>query len=137
MSKRHENYAIVDHKPLGIGGQAEVFRARDKKSDAMIAIKRIKPGLRRDKDVIARMRREIEVQTSLKHQNVMPILDSSIAFDWYTMPIAQRVVGKLATPVDDETLIQIVDACARGLLAAHNNQYIHRDLTPNNILLIW
>ena len=82
------------------------------------------------------MRREIEVQTDLDHPNIMPVLDHSSSYVWYTMPLAIQLVGKLTPPVDHQRLLQIVENCARGLEATHQKGYIHRDLTPNNILLL-
>lgn len=135
MSKPHENYAL-DPKPLGIGGQAEVFWARDKRTNTMVAFKRLLHSLRNDNDAIARMRREIEVQTAVQHRNVMPVFDHSESFYWYTMPVADKILGRLPTPVGDETLFQVIEDCANGLIIAHEQGYVHRDLTPNNILLI-
>ncbi len=66
----------------------------------------------------------------------MPVLDHSDFYVWYTMPIADKIVGKLPVPIDDMTLLQIVEDCANGLMVAHEKGCIHRDLTPNNILFI-
>ena len=100
----------------------------------MVALKRIIN--RNDDEAIARMRREIEVQTSLIYPNVMPILDYSTSYVWYTMPIAAQVLGKLKTPIDENLIFNIVNDCAQGLLASHSMGYIHRDITPNNIFLV-
>lgn len=115
---------------MGKGGQAEVFQARDKLTNNTVAFKRV---ITKDIDSIARLKREIEVQESLKHPNIMPVLDHSTAYHWYTMPLAVRVLGQLLTPIDDQTLLEIVNDCATGLLVAHQKGYVHRDLSPNNI----
>lgn len=85
----------MDPQPLGIGGQAEVFRARDKRTDEIVALKRV---LNRYDETIARMKREIDVQTSISHPNVMPILDHSTSYVWYTMPLAAQVLGNMHPP---------------------------------------
>jgi serine/threonine-protein kinase len=102
----------------------------------LVAFKRVRAQFRADQDVMARIRREIDVQSSITHPNIMPILDHSEKFYWYTMPIAATSVGKLSTPVDDETLCQIIEDCANGLAFAHGKRCIHRDLTPNNVLYL-
>jgi len=132
VSSRKEKYAL-DPKPLGRGGQAEVYPARDKRNGDRVALKRL---IEQNEESIARMKKEIEVQRSITHPNVMPIFDYSDHYCWYTMPIATKVLGKLQTPIDEESLFAIVKDCAQGLLASHSLGYIHRDLTPNNIFLL-
>ncbi len=132
MSSRKEKYAL-EPKPLGRGGQAEVYPARDKRNGNMVALKRL---IDKNEESVARMKREIEVQSSLIHPNVMPILDYSDHYYWYTMPIASRVLGQMQPPIDENILFVIVNDCAQGLLASHSIGCIHRDLTPNNIFLL-
>ena len=110
-----------------------VFPARDKRTGARIALKRL---INTDEVAVARMKREIEVQTSLVHPNIMPILDFSTSYVWYTMPIASQVLGKLQPPLDENIIFDVVHDCAQGLLASHEMRCIHRDLTPSNIFFL-
>jgi serine/threonine protein kinase len=135
MSKDHENY-ILQPSPIGSGGQAEVFVARHRNTGEIVAFKRVLKELQYNEEAMARMRREIDVQTSVKHLNVMPVLDYSKTYHWYTMPLAKQVVSRLSIPVDETTLFEIVEHCATGLKSAHEANYVHRDLTPSNILQI-
>jgi serine/threonine protein kinase len=80
------------------------------------------------------MRHEIEVQTDINHANIMPVYDFSTSYRWYTMPIAHTNLYKMTTPVDEFVLFEIIQQCAYGLAAAHAKGYIHRDLTPSNIM---
>lgn len=95
FKSQKEKY-ILNHRPLGEGGQAKVFMARDRVTGEIVALKRVPP---RDSDAIARMRREIEVQTKIKHPNIMPVLDHSQNYHWYTMPLANKILGKLEPPL--------------------------------------
>jgi serine/threonine protein kinase len=133
MGKPHVNYAL-EPKPMGIGGQAEVFRARDKRTNQLVAFKRLLPNLRMDQDAIARMRREIDVQSVIKHPNIMPILDYSEHYYWYTMPLAEKSLMDMPTPIEYLQILQIIEEIASGLEFAHQLGNIHRDITPRNIL---
>ena len=134
FDSRKARYALSP-RPIGEGGQAQVFEARDRSTNTFIALKRLRSS--RDAEAIARMRREIDVQSTINHLHVMPVLDYSSQYQWYTMPLAEQSLGKLLVPIDtDELLIEIIESCVKGLAEAHTNGYIHRDLTPNNILQI-
>ena len=72
MSKEHPTY-ILEPSPIGLGGQAEVFVARHRYTGEIVAFKRVLKELQYNEEAMARMRREIDVQTSIKHLNVMPV----------------------------------------------------------------
>jgi hypothetical protein len=127
-----KNYAL-DPRPIGRGGYAEVFRARHKKSGVVVAFKR---ALDNDEDSAARLRREIEEQSKLVHPHVMPILDHSKTFGWFTMPCAMGDLEKLRPELDDAMLVEMLDQAAQGLAAAHALGLVHRDVTPRNILAL-
>lgn len=133
MGKPHANYAL-EPKPMGIGGQAEVFRACDKRTNQIVAFKRLLPNLRMDQDAVARMRREIDVQSGITHPNIMPILDYSEHYYWYTMPLAEKSLMDMLTPIEYMKILQIIEEIASGLEFAHQMGNIHRDITPRNIL---
>jgi serine/threonine protein kinase len=129
--RTYKDFYTLDAKPLGIGGQAEVFRARDRKTGQFVALKRVLSDL---PDNLARMRREINVQQTLRHPNIMPIIRHSSRFSWYTMPIARRCLKDLPAPVDDAVIIPLIRAAAEALAVAHAHSCIHRDITPSNLL---
>ena len=130
-SRSRKQKYILSPEPLGAGGQAQIFKARVRQTNEIVALKQVTSS---DEETFARMRREIEVQSTVKHLNVMPILDYSSNFRWYTMPLADKVLGRLSPPVDESLLARIIEHVALGLAVAHENRYIHRDITPNNIL---
>ena len=131
VTDRRKNYTL-ERKPLGRGGQAEVFLARSKREkDKKVAFKRV---LSKREVSLARMKREIEVMRTVCHANIMPIIEWSDKYDWYTMPLAERVLGDCRESISDEELVVIMKSCASALSVAHEKGYVHRDLTPNNIL---
>jgi hypothetical protein len=117
-------------QPISSGGQADVYEAERKSDGKIFVLKRV-----RGPSGQPRMRREIEVQSSLKHENVMPILDwDTSGFTWYVMPKGARVMSELTLPMKFETLLHIVDSVAAGLEVAHSSGHPHRDVKPHNII---
>src|SRR5688500_8243353 len=79
----------LDPEPLGSGGFAIVYRGTHRLTGMVAAVK--KP--RRDHVSRERFRREIEVQTTLRHANIMPILEASAEARWFAMPLASATAA--------------------------------------------
>lgn len=121
----------ADPRPLGRGAQARILRATSRTTAEVVAIKEI---LVDDEDSLARMRREIEVLGKATHRNIMPILEADESSRWYAMPLAARRLADVGRPLGTAELRECVTQCVQGLEFAHSLNYLHRDITPNNIL---
>lgn len=131
-------YAIT--RELGRGGMATVYVADDIKHGREVALKVIH-------DVIgvslghARFEREIRIAAQLSHPHIVPLFDSGEAADmlFYVMPyvagesLRQRLrrEGQLAV----EEAVRLVRQVASALDYAHARGLLHRDISPENILL--
>ncbi|MGH2973481.1 MAG: serine/threonine-protein kinase [Solirubrobacterales bacterium] len=122
---------------IGLGAYAEVFKATSRDSPAnFVAFKRARPN---QALASARLQREIDVQLTLDHPNVMPVLDADTNRAWFVMPLADGSLKKL---LDEGTLgadtstvtLDIIDQVSKGLEYAHHAGYLHRDISPGNIL---
>jgi serine/threonine-protein kinase len=129
---RKQQFEFVDKAPLGEGGFARVWKARRRADGQIVAFK--EPL--RDPDAFARLRREIEVQQTLAHPNVMPILDVDPDLRWFTMPLALGNLEQLRPSLDEDDLAMIVHDIADALAVAHSHGLVHRDVTPRNILAL-
>jgi len=132
------DYDYDETAPLGRGGMAVVYRATSKDSKAIVALKRPLPWPQADD----RLRREIEALTAVTHDNVMPVRDHGVdeaGKPWYTMPVAEGSLkslwesGRLGSDAEVVCRDVLQDICA-GLGAMHDARYVHRDVTPQNIL---
>jgi len=113
------------------GGFAEVFFQATRRSDgARVALKRPR-GV---PQAAERLRREIEVQIELAHPNIMPIWDADPDRRWFVMPPADGNLMDLCAGIDEEEFASLLVGAADALAVAHEKGYIHRDLTPPNIL---
>jgi serine/threonine protein kinase len=130
--KSWSEFYQLDPAPIGRGGQAEVFRAIDRATGATLAVKRLlDPG---SQEACARMKREVQVQLHLDHARVMRIIRHAEDFSWYSMPLARRSLQSLSPPLPVDQIVEIVSAGLEALTAAHEHRYVHRDITPTNIL---
>jgi serine/threonine-protein kinase len=83
-----------------------------------------------------RIRREIKAQCELFHPNIMPIWDYDPGYRWYTMPRALKNLTEAAKDLDENTFASILINISDALAVAHDAGLIHRDISPNNILLL-
>lgn len=126
----------LDGDEIGRGGQARVLRGVHRGTGSPIAFKRLLPALDAQDDARARFRREIEVGTHLRHEHVVPVLDADPDGRWFVMPLADATLeSRRVMLVDDpDGLRLLISQVAEGLGAAHARQWIHRDVTPANLL---
>lgn len=132
MQGQRKDYAL-ERAPSGVGGQAQVFRAVHKPTNQTVAFKRLHRPVKAD---IARMKREIEVGMQLDSPHVMPVLDSSPTGKWLVMPWADGDLTSFRSELlaKPDSFREMIDSVIKGLAAAHAEGWIHRDVTPSNIL---
>jgi serine/threonine protein kinase len=134
-----ERYELI--RRLAQGGMAEVWLAVDLTLDRKVAVKWLKPALASDEVVAERFRREAIAAASLNHPNIVAV------HDVFEHEGRQAVVMQL---VDGKSLRQLLDtqkrlspeltghigACtAAALQHAHENNFVHRDVKPGNIMI--
>ncbi len=134
-----ERYELI--RRLAQGGMAEVWLAVDLTLDRKVAVKWLKPALASDEVVAERFRREAIAAASLNHPNIVAV------HDVFEHEGRQAVVMQL---VDGKCLRQLLDtqkrlspeltghigACtAAALQHAHENNFVHRDVKPGNIMI--
>lgn len=124
------------------GGMGEVFEGKNTNGDERVAIKVILPALAQDPAVLEMFRKEAAVLTRLSHpalvqyrvQTREPTLGVYyIVTDYIEGTSAEAVLGKITPTVEE--LIGLTKRLAEGLRAAHEFGAIHRDISPDNILL--
>jgi class 3 adenylate cyclase len=130
-------YKILNQ--LGRGGMGEVFLAEDPVLRRGVAIKRIRPGLERDRTYRARLRREAQMAAKLGHRAIVQVFDlvteagaDHVIMEYVPGPSLHAMLA--SGPVPSHEVVRIGRELADGLAHAHQHGIIHRDLKLENIL---
>src|ERR1700736_1300509 len=133
------NYQILEE--IVRGGMGVIYRARQRHSRRIVALKRVLSYHADSRETLARFRREAEAAASLDHPNILPIYEVSESEDglpFFSMKFAAR--GSLlefapALRDDPNQIVRLMSKVARAVQRAHNQGILHRDLKPGHILL--
>ena len=128
---------------LGRGGMGVVFRAKDNQLDEVVALKTLRSDvLSQDSTLLQRFKLEIKLARKITHKNVLRTHDfgewmgtpyiSMEYLEGVTLKDLQKRKGALPLAVG----LQIAKQMCHGLAAAHAQGVIHRDIKPQNMLII-
>jgi serine/threonine-protein kinase len=127
---------------LGQGGMGMVFRATQTSVQRPVAVKTLNPALAAAPTFFERFRREAEVASRLRHPNVITIYDFGRAPDstcYYVMELLEgeslKEIVKRDGPMSLRRAVNVLEQSARGLAHAHEQNAVHRDLKPHNIMV--
>jgi len=126
---------------IGSGGMSVVFKGRDQKLNRFVAVKVLKSEYREDKNFVRKFREEAQAAACLAHPNIVNVYDvGEEAGDHYiVMELVEGITlknyierkGKLTIKEATSIGIQV----SMGLEVAHNNEIVHRDIKPQNIMI--
>lgn len=142
-----KNYDLIDTAPYAIGGFADIFRARDKRTGEIVAIKT--PRIAKEGDIFQTLDRrvldeflgEAERWSRLKHQNIIELKDfGSRPLPWLAMEFAEqgnlRKRLSLKGSLSVAEMLKIAFKLCDALHYTHHHGVVHLDIKPENILFI-
>lgn len=133
------NYELLDR--IGAGGMGTVFKARHRRMKRIVALKVLSPEVLRNPLSIKRFQREVETIACLGHPNIVMAYDADEAELGHFL-VMEFVQGRDTAgwverdgPFSVKKAAAIVQQAARGLAYAHEQEIVHRDIKPHNLLL--
>src|SRR6188472_3034537 len=133
------NYQILEE--IGRGGMGVIYRARQRHSRRIVALKRILSYHADSQDTLMRFRREAQAAANLDHPNILPIYEvgeSDEGLPFFSMKFAGGGSLLEAGPAlrsEPRRAVALMAKVARAVQYAHDQGIMHRDLKPGNILL--
>ena len=130
------------HELIGVGGMATVYRAYDTIDDRTVAIKILKDEFLNNEEFKRRFRNEFKAVAVLSHENIVKVYDVSFGdmiqyivmeyIDGITLKEYIETRKEISFDKAIKITIQILDA----LEHAHENGVFHRDIKPQNIMIL-
>ncbi len=125
---------------LGRGGTGEVYLARNRVVDRKVAIKALNSQFSGNADYVELMKREEEMR-NIVHDAVVRYSECSMSDQNHVFLVMEFVDGTslndlmMERRVEDRELLIVAHRVLEGLVQVHRNGIVHRDLSPDNIIL--
>jgi len=127
---------------IGEGGMGSVYKAKCHLLNRFVAVKILKAELNNDEEFVARFKREATSIARLSHPNIVNVHDvgeeehiNFIVMEYIDGKTLKQVIKQNGRISSVETL-DIVFQVAKALECAHKNNIIHRDIKPDNIMIM-
>ncbi len=136
--RRIASYTLLE--PIGHGGMAVVYRARQDTLDRTVAVKVLSENLAASNEFMERFRREARTAANLRHPNVITVFDFGQDERGVPYLVLEYIEGPtladmMDSGLDDSRIPDLLDQVAAGLDYAHARGVIHRDIKPGNVLM--
>ncbi|MGN0337783.1 MAG: Stk1 family PASTA domain-containing Ser/Thr kinase [Lachnospiraceae bacterium] len=134
-----DRYEIIEK--IGAGGMSDVYKAKDQVLGRFVAVKVLKPEFAEDVNFVTKFHTEAQSAAGLQHPNIVNIYDvgSEEHMHFIVMEYVEGITLKTYIEkkgqLNYKEAISIAIQVARGIEAAHNNNIVHRDIKPQNIMI--
>ena len=132
-----ENYIILEM--IGEGAFGKVYKGQRKCTNQIVAIKKIMKKGKKEKE-LKNLRQEIDILHRLYHENIIQCLDSFETNSEFCL-VTELATGQLYEIVQEDKKLpekqikEIALQLTSALFYLHNNNIIHRDIKPQNVLI--
>ena len=127
---------------IGVGGMAEVYKGVDIVDEKSVAIKILKKEYAENEDFLRRFRNESKAIAVLSHPNIVKIYDVGFS-DSLQYIVMEYIEGiTLKEYIEEEKVltwkdtVHFVIQILRALQHAHDKGIVHRDIKPQNVIIL-
>ncbi|MGL5435049.1 MAG: Stk1 family PASTA domain-containing Ser/Thr kinase [Lachnospiraceae bacterium] len=134
-----DRYEILEQ--IGSGGMSVVYKAKCHKLNRLVAIKVLKEEFATDSNFVSKFKMEAQAAAGLSHPNIVRVYDviDEETIHYIVMELIEGITlksyiqkkGKLEVKESIGIAIQV----AQGITAAHEQNIIHRDIKPQNMII--
>ncbi len=129
-------------KKIGVGGTATIFQADDVKHNRQVALKIIHPKLVKDPAALARFRKEAKLIVEFEHENIVKGYAQGMMGPLAYL-IMEYLDGETAMeyleregPLPEARALEVLQETAKAIEYMQAQGYVHRDIKPDNIMLM-
>jgi serine/threonine protein kinase len=132
------HYEII--KQIGAGGMGEVYLAKDKKLERLVAVKILNEKFSRNESNLNRFTQEAKAASALNHPNILVIHEIGVSEEANYI-VSEFIEGVTLRdrfselPAKLSEALEILIQIANALTAAHSARIVHRDIKPENIMI--
>lgn len=126
---------------IGSGGMSDVYKAKCHKLNRLVAIKVLKEEFSNDAGFLGKFRMEAQAAAGLSHPNIVNVYDVVDEGNIHGI-VMELIEGiTLKSYIAKKGMLEVKEAVgiaiqvAKGIAAAHEQQIIHRDIKPQNMLI--
>jgi eukaryotic-like serine/threonine-protein kinase len=130
-------------RKIGQGGMGAVYEAKHTAIGGRFAIKVLLDKYAKRDAIVARLKQEAQLATSLDHEHIIRVTDFGSTDDGRTFVVMEFLEGeslaeRLAreSKMSEQSILRIAAQAASALAAAHAKGIVHRDIKPENLFLI-
>ena len=128
---------------IATGGAGAVYRARQLALDRVVALKVLRQDIARDRYFVERFKREARAASRLDHPNSVRVFDFGHIDDSLLYLAMEYVEGRTLHnviadewPLGDSRIVDLMSQVLSAVAVAHDMEVIHRDLKPDNIMIL-
>ena len=127
---------------VGRGGMAEVYLAEDQRLERRVAVKVLPAAMAMEQTFRARFEREARAAAKLQHPHILPVYDYGqqdgvpyLVMPYITGGSLAQIIAQARGPLPLNKAVQWADEIASALQYAHDQNIVHRDVKPGNMLI--
>ena len=128
---------------IGVGGMSVVYKAYDNVDDRIVAVKILKDEFLQNDDFVRRFKNESKAISLLNHPNIVKVYDVSVSetlqyivMEYVDGMTLREYLNERGGKLTSRETVHFISQILKALDHAHRNGVVHRDIKPQNIMVL-